>query len=321
MINSAQHSSPSGLTFGRGHSARRIALCAALLLAACSPAQDQEAAEATAPAAQTSTGSADSDTNTTATETASTSPDLSGIWQAMNTAHWDLEGHTARKMPVTGVIGAHGAMLAGIGVVVGGSIPYRPEALAKRDGNRADWANLDPAGKCYIPGIPRQTYMPAPFQILQTDSEIFIAYEWGSNSRSIFMDRPGTTAPLPSWMGYSLGHWDGDTLVVDVTSQMPDTWFDASGNHHGPNLHVEERYTLIDDNLIDYRATITDPDTFTEAWTIHMPLYRRVEEGARLLEFKCVEFAEDLLYDHLRKGYDGPKNLDGTLREDAATND
>lgn len=253
-----------------------------------------------------------------ATSAAASQPDLSGIWQAVNTAHWNVEGHTAKKMPVTAVIGAYGGMLAGTSVVVGGEIPYRADALAAREVNQADWANLDPAAKCYIPGIPRQTYMPAPFQILQTDSEIFIAYEWGSNSRSIFMDRPGTSAPLPSWMGYSLGRWEGGTLIVDVTSQMTDTWFDAAGNYHSDSLHVEERYRMIDENHIEYQALITDPEVFTEPWTIRMPLYRRIEEDARLLEYKCIEYAEDLLYDHLRQGYDGSKALDGSEPDDNA---
>lgn len=253
-----------------------------------------------------------------ATSAAASQPDLSGIWQAVNTAHWNVEGHTAKKMPVTGVIGAYGGMLAGTSVVVGGEIPYRADALAAREVNQADWANLDPAAKCYMPGIPRQTYMPAPFQILQTDSEIFIAYEWGSNSRSIFMDRPGTSAPLPSWMGYSLGRWEGGTLIVDVTSQMTDTWFDAAGNYHSGSLHVEERYRLIDENHIEYQALITDPEVFTEPWTIRMPLYRRIEEDARLLEYKCIEYAEDLLYDHLRQGYDGSTALDGSEPDDNA---
>ena len=253
-----------------------------------------------------------------ATSAATSQPDLSGIWQAVNTAHWNVEGHTAKKMPVTGVIGAYGGMLAGTSVVVGGEIPYRADALAAREVNQADWANLDPAAKCYMPGIPRQTYMPAPFQILQTDSEIFIAYEWGSNSRSIFMDRPGTSAPLPSWMGYSLGRWEGGTLIVDVTSQMTDTWFDAAGNYHSGSLHVEERYRMIDENHIEYQALITDPEVFTEPWTIRMPLYRRIEEDARLLEYKCIEYAEDLLYDHLRQGYDGSKALDGSEPDDNA---
>ena len=242
-------------------------------------------------------------------------PDLSGIWQALNTAHWDVEGHTARGMPVTNILGAYGVMQAGTSVVVGDEIPYLPEMRAQQESNQVDWANLDPAAKCYIPGIPRQTYMPAPFQILQTDSEIFIAYQWGSNSRSIFMDRPGTSAPIPSWMGYSLGRWEGDTLVVDVSSQMSDTWFDAAGNYHSDELHVEERYSLIDDNHIEYEATITDPKVFREPWTIRMPLYRRIENDARILEFKCVEFAEDLLYEHLRKDYEGPRALDGSIPE------
>ena len=242
-------------------------------------------------------------------------PDLSGIWQTMNTASWNLEGHTASKMPVTNILGALGGIPAGMSVVEGGEIPYLPEALEKRDQNRSDWTNLDPVAKCYIPGVPRSTYMPWPFQILQTDTEIFVAYEFGSNSRTIFMDRPGTEAPLPSWMGYSLGHWEGETLVVNVTKQVPDTWLDASGNYHGPNLVVEERYTLVDENHMQYEATIDDPDVFSRPWKIKIPLYRRMEDGARLLEYKCVEFGEDLLYDHLRKGYDGPKALDGSLLE------
>lgn len=242
-------------------------------------------------------------------------PDLSGIWQTMNTASWNLEGHTASKMPVTNILGALGGIPAGMSVVEGGEIPYLPEALEKRDQNRSDWTNLDPVAKCYIPGVPRATYMPWPFQILQTDTEIFVAYEFGSNSRTIFMDRPGTEAPLPSWMGYSLGHWEGETLVVNVTKQVPDTWLDASGNYHGPNLVVEERYTLIDENHMQYEATIDDPDVFSRPWKIKIPLYRRMEDEARLLEYKCVEFGEDLLYDHLRKGYDGPKALDGSLLE------
>lgn len=264
----------------------------------------------------TATSTPSENTAAAAVPEESGSPDLSGIWQVMNTASWNLEGHTASKMPVTTILGALGGIPAGMSVVEGGEIPYLPEALEQRDQNRADWNNLDPVAKCYIPGIPRSTYMPWPFQILQTDSEIFIAYEFGSNSRSIFMDRPGTQAPLPSWMGYSLGRWEGDTLVVDVTSQMLDTWFDASGNYHGPNLVVEERYTMIDDNHIQYEATITDPDVYSRPWTISMPLYRRIEDGARLLEYKCVEFGEDLLYDHLRRGYEGPKALDGSIPND-----
>mgnify|MGYP006083684841 FL=1 len=238
---------------------------------------------------------------------------LDGIWQAMGSASWNLEGHTASKTPVTRVLGALGGIPAGMSVVEGGVIPYLPAALEQRNANLESWNEKDSVTKCYIPGIPRLTYMPFPLQIFQTESKIFMAYEFGGNSRTIHMDRPGTSAPLPSWMGYSLGHWEGNTLVVDVSSQMAETWFDSAGNFHSGALHVEERYTPIDANHIEYEATITDPEVFSRSWKIKLPLYRRLEENVRLLEYKCVEFAEDLLYDHLRKDYEGPKNLDGSV--------
>jgi hypothetical protein len=146
--------------------------------------------------------------------------------------------------------------------------------------------------------------MPLPFHIVQSDTKIFMAYEWGSNSRIVHLDRPGTTAELPSWLGYSLGHWEGDTLVVEVTDQVSDTWFDATGSWHSDQLKVTERYTPMGENHIEYEATIEDPQVFTRPWTIRLPLYRRVESNARLLEFKCVPFAEDAMYGHLRKGAD-----------------
>ena len=238
---------------------------------------------------------------------------LDGIWQAMGSASWNLEGHTASKTPVTRVLGALGGIPAGMSVVEGGEIPYLPAALEQRNANLENWNEKDSVTKCYIPGIPRLTYMPFPLQIFQTEGKIFMAYEFGGNSRTIHMDRPGTSAPLPSWMGYSLGHWEGNTLVVDVSSQMAETWFDSAGNFHSGALHVEERYTPIDVNHIEYEATITDPEVFSRSWKIKLPLYRRLEENVRLLEYKCVEFAEDLLYDHLRKDYEGPKNLDGSV--------
>tara|TARA_B100001167_G_C16495582_1_gene178783 strand:- start:38 stop:502 length:465 start_codon:yes stop_codon:yes gene_type:complete len=144
--------------------------------------------------------------------------------------------------------------------------------------------------------------MPLPFQILQGENKIFIAYEWGSNSRVIHLDRPGTEAQLPSWMGYSLGHYEGNSLVVEVSAQMADAWFDSVGNFHSENLKVTERYTPMGPNHLQYEATIEDSEVYTRPWKIAMPLYRRMEENARILEFKCVEFAEDAMYGHLRKG-------------------
>ncbi len=234
-------------------------------------------------------------------------PDLNGLWQAMGNAHLNLEGQNAFKGPATHLLGALGGVPASLNYVEGGTIPYTEQALQQRNQYRADWYQWDPVVKCYIPGIPRQTYMPFPFHIVQSGAKIFIAYEFGSNSRIIHLDRPGTRAQLPSWMGYSLGRWEGDTLVVEVTDQVAGTWLDASGNFHGEALKVTERYTLVGANHIQYEVTIEDPEVFTEPWTIKMPLYRRLEKNAQLLEYKCVPFAEDAVYGHLRRGADRSK--------------
>ena len=155
-------------------------------------------------------------------------------------------------------MGALGAIPAGLSVVEGGTIPYQPRAAEKRRENLENWLKLDPAVKCYMPGIPRATYMPFPFQIVQTPKSILFAYEFASTSRVVRMDRPGSEALAPSWMGYGLGRWEGETLVVDVTAQVPDTWFDTSGNFHSEELRVEERYTPTGPNTLLYEATIVD---------------------------------------------------------------
>lgn len=227
-------------------------------------------------------------------------PDLNGIWQAMGSAHWDLEAHAARHGPAE-ALGALGAIPAGLSVVEGGAIPYQEWALEKRAENLANWVKLDPAVKCFMPGIPRATYMPFPFQIVQTPKSILFAYEFASTSRVVRMDRPGSEALAPSWMGYGLGRWEGETLVVDVTAQVPDTWFDTSGNFHSEELRVEERYTPTGPNSLRYEVTIEDPKVFTRPWKLSMPLYRRLEPNAQILEFKCVPFAEGAVYGHLRR--------------------
>ena len=225
-------------------------------------------------------------------------PDFNGIWQALGAAHWDLEDHAAGHGP-SPMMGALGAIPAGRSVVEGGTIPYQDWALAKRAENRVDWVKKDPAVRCYMPGIPRATYMPFPFQIVQTPTAIMVAYEFTSSTRVIHLDRPGTQAELPSWMGYSLGRFEGDELVVDVTSQVPDTWFDATGNFHSDELKVTERYIRTGPDTLRYEATMEDGKVFTRPWKISMPLYRRLEPGAQILEFKCIEFAEYATYGHL----------------------
>ncbi len=234
-------------------------------------------------------------------------PDLNGIWQALGAAHWNIEPHAADFGPVV-EMGALGGIPAGLGVVAGGRIPYLPDALELRNRNRENWLALDPVVKCYMPGIPRANYMPFPFQIVQTPDHVLIAYEFASASRVIYMKRPDFEAPFDTWMGHSRGRWEGETLVVDVTSQVPDTWLDSSGNHHTDAIHVEERWTAASPWHLRYEATITDENVYSEPWKISLPLYRRVDPGMQLLEFKCVEFAEELMYGHLRKGAENREN-------------
>ena len=240
-------------------------------------------------------------------------PNLNGIWQALNSANYDVERHMARPamqlrdgphgpLPAVPVLrlGATGAVPGGMGVVEGGKIPYTPETQAKREENRRHWIDRDPEIKCYMPGVPRATYMSFPFQIFQNENSFFIAYEFAGAVRNIYLEDVGP-AETDSWMGQSVGRWEGDTLVVDVTGQTDQTWFDRSGTHHSNQLRVFERYTLISPNHIQYEATIEDPEVFTRPWKISMPLYRRMEKDARLMDFKCVEFVEELMFGEYRR--------------------
>jgi len=241
-------------------------------------------------------------------------PDFSGIWQVLNEANYDLEPHVARHSlqmregPVNPVpaaptlrMGAVGAVPGSLGVIDGGGkIPYTEEARALKEENMANWIDLDPEVKCYLPGVPRATYLPMPFQIVQSEKDIFIAYQFAGAVRDIYMDNPGPSQ-VDSWMGWSVGSWQGDTLVVDVTGQSDRTWLDRAGSHHSYQLHVVERYTMISPNHIEYEATIEDPLVLTEPFTIKMPIYRRIEENARLIDFRCVEFVEELMYGESRR--------------------
>jgi hypothetical protein len=226
-------------------------------------------------------------------------PDLNGIWQTFGDANWNLEPHAAMAGAVE-TLGAIGAVPPSVGVVEGGTIPYLPEARAQRDANFANRRTEDPEAKCFRPGVPRATYMPYPFQIVQSDDDIMIIYQYAGAVRNIFMNEH-VPALVESWMGWSNGRWEGDTLVVDVEAQIGQAWLDRAGNYGSAMLRVTERYTPLGRDHLRYEATLEDPAVYSKAWTISVPLYRRVEPNARLLEFKCVEFAEELMYNHLRK--------------------
>jgi hypothetical protein len=234
--------------------------------------------------------------------TADGKPNLNGIWQTFGGANWNLEDHGASAGPFFQE-GAVGAIPAGQSVLEGGGdIPYTPAALAKRNDNARNRLTLDPEVKCYMPGIPRATYMPYPFQIVQSPANILFAYEYASANRVVNMGKP-TEAPVDSWMGWSNGKWEGDTLVVDVTGLNGNAWLDRAGNYTTDSTHVVERFNLIDADHLNYEATIEDAKLYTKPWKVQLTLYKHLEKNFQLLEFKCVEFAEEMLYGHLRKRY------------------
>lgn len=243
-------------------------------------------------------------------------PNLNGIWQAMNTAYWNLEAHSTEHLEKFWELGAFGAIRAGQSVVQGGEIPYRPEAEKQREKNRENWPEADPAAKCYLPGIPRANYMPYPFQIIQGGGDILFAYQFHATNRKIHMS-DHQKPPIDTWMGRSNGHWEGDTLVVETTGLNGETWLDRSGNHHSSQMTVTERFTLIDDSHMRYEATITDPKTFTEPWTIEMILYRKVNPDAVLLEYRCVPFSEPLLYHDIDPDLIPEKDRDWAVEDES----
>jgi hypothetical protein len=235
----------------------------------------------------------------TAPRTIDGKADLSGIWQALNTAEWDIQAHDAKAGPIV-VMGAVGGIPAGLGVVEDGPLPYRPEALAKKKENEANSLALDPVVKCFLPGLPRATYMPFPFEIVQTPKFVSFTYEFAFASRVVNIGMK-SEAPVDSWMGWSSGSWDGDTLVVDVTGIVEDTWFDRAGDYHSDALHLTERYTPTSENTLHYEVTVDDPKIYTRPWKMSMPLYRRIDKNMQLLEYNCVSYVEELMYGHLRK--------------------
>jgi hypothetical protein len=231
-------------------------------------------------------------------ETLGGHPNFNGIWQALNTAYWNLEAHSAEDPGSFWELGAIAAIPAGRSVVRGGTIPYLPEALEQRNKNRANWPAADPEAKCYMLGVPRVTYHNMPFQIFQGTGDLLMVYPFAATNRVIHMNDQ-SEPPIDTYMGKSNGTWDGNVLVVTTTGQYDRTWLDRAGNFHSNQLKVTERFALLDPDHIRYEATLEDPKTYSKPWTIEMPLYRSIEENAQLLEHKCVPFADKLLYHDL----------------------
>jgi hypothetical protein len=220
--------------------------------------------------------------------TADGRPDLSGIWQVMNHAAWNIQDQNAEPGPA-------GAPWLGVpasrGVVEGNEIPYQPWARAKKDENYKNRSTLDPETNCYLPGVPRVMYMPFPFQIVQTPTYIGMLHEYVHAIRHVYVDgTPHPPGPIEWWMGDSRGRWEGDTLVVSVRHFGPDTWLDRSGNFHSEQMQLTERYSFLDRDTINYEVTVEDPKVFTRPWKMNMLFYRRKEPNFQLLEYACYAF-------------------------------
>jgi hypothetical protein len=215
-------------------------------------------------------------------------PDLDGLWLADTLAPFDVEDHEA----VYGIP-------AGKGVVVDPAdhkIPYQAFAFAKRAELFKDASN-DPQAHCHLPGVPRAVYTPFPWQVIQKPGVVAFLYEYPHGIRIIHTDgshqHPKGRDVLNTWMGDSVGHWEGDTLVVDVNGFNDQTWLDMAANFHSDQLHVVERYTMINPKNIQYEATLDDPKVYTKPWTMKFTI-RAQPAGAEIMEFECNEGERDL---------------------------
>jgi hypothetical protein len=246
-------------------------------------------------------------------------PNISGIWEAFSDANWDLEAHAAQPgfLNQVGVhplalvpaapalaMGSTGSVRGAISVVEGGTIPYKPDALKQKLENKAIWIDRDPEVRCFVGGIPRSIYLPHPFQIFHSTNKIEFVFSYSSTGRTVNLDK---VDPLPddTSNGFAQGRWEGDTLVVDSTGFDDKTWLSRSGDFHSNQMTVRERFTpagnINDMFALRYEAEITDPVVFTRPWKISLPLYRHIEPNAQLMEFRCIEFVEELAFGHLRR--------------------
>jgi len=176
-------------------------------------------------------------------------------------------------------------------------VPFKPAALALwEDRELRNKEAGDPESFCLPPGVPRMMYTPYPTEIFQLPDRILFIYEGGAHVwRIIWMDgRQQPKDPNPNYLGYSVGHWEGDTLVVDTIGMNDRTWLDAAGHGHGEKLHVIEKFTRPDSNTLRLEATIEDPDYYTKPWTVNQEVHLLTD--TELLEFICNENNRDVAH-------------------------
>ena len=221
--------------------------------------------------------------------TADGKPDMTGYWAArFNQAIFDVEDH---PQPQPGIPRGKGAIVD----PSDGRIPYKPEAAAKAHDLAQNHMYEEPEAHCWESGVPHSAYQQFGFQIVEPAGYLLINFEYAHSYRIIPTDnRPHIAPSVKLFMGDSVGHWEGDTLVIDTTNQNGKTWFDMAGNFTTPNIHVVERITPVDANTISYEATIEDPTIYTRPWKIAGTWGRRLEKDYEQLEFACIEGNDDL---------------------------
>ena len=226
-------------------------------------------------------------------------PDIRGHWSQSNriTTYSIQEGSADRAVHIR-ITGQEEAVGRPIIDPPDGKIPYQPWAAEQKQRNYENRLTADPESRCTMPGVPRVTYMPYPFQILQFSDRVLFLYEYVHTTRTVYMNGSDhLEGQIGFWMGDSRGHWEGDTLVIDVIHFNDETWFDRAGNFHSEALHVVERYTPTGPAHLTYEVTIEDPNVFTDSWKMEMPLYRRQEADIEVLEYECFAYIEQELED------------------------
>ncbi len=213
-------------------------------------------------------------------------PDFSGIWQTLSAADSGLEAHESRPDAPPSP-----------GIVEGGVIPYTAAALEQREQNFNERLVRDPARQCFSLGTPRGIYYPEPFEILQRERDVTVLFQFSHRPRTIHTnDSLHPEGPIGFWFGDSRAKWEGDTLVVDVADFNADTWLDSAGNFHSDQLHVTERWHFIDENTLQYDATLEDAAVYTKPWNLSVQLHRHREPNFQLIENTCYTHDYDQYY-------------------------
>ncbi len=220
-------------------------------------------------------------------------PNLAGFWVGDSSASWSVEAHQAGF----GLAGGHSLITD----PPDGMVPYQPWAAAERERRRNDLYN-DPEPHCFPSGVPRQMAVGMPYQIFQLDNYVLFLYEYVHARRIVTMNKPHTSTRVRFWQGDSVGHWDGDTFIIDSDHFTDKTWLDMDGNFYSEDGHVVERLTPLDANTIRYQASIEDPHVFTRPWTMEFLLKREGVKGYQIFESACHEDNKDL--EHVKAAYE-----------------